>query len=236
MEKYTMCRMIWRIRSGKKFYSGWQVRLARNIWKSVTESGITNKRIPKVDSYKINRKVLDSSEYKKKFNGITKKSRVDEAIYKYAKAALYHRDGTNMEDLYILSNSTGDILGKNITSTEHFGVPINDSVRKAIINNQGDLIGMHTHFDDTPPTVSDFETAFKRRYNLGVVANATGDIYLYGYGYKYISAKLIDDTIEKYINLIDENGKKVYTTTKEAHLQALNQLRKDYGIWYEARW
>ena len=127
--------------------------------------------------------------------------------------------------MYILSNSTGDILGKNITSTEHFGVPINDSVRKAIINNQGDLIGMHTHFDDTPPTGSDFETAFKRRYNLGVVANATGDIYLYGYGYKYISAKLID-----------ENGKKVYTTTKEAHLQALNQLRKDYGIWYEARW
>lgn len=219
----------------KNFIQGDKSDLQEISEKGVTESGITNKRIPKVDSYKINRKVIDSSEYKKKFNGITKKSRVDEAIYKYAKAALYHRDGTNMEDLYILSNSTGDILGKNITSTEHFGVPINDSVRKAIINNQGDLIGMHTHFDDTPPTGSDFETAFKRRYNLGVVANATGDIYLYGYGYKYISAKLIDDTIEKYIKLIDENGKKVYTTTKEAHLQALNQLRKDYGIWYEAR-
>lgn len=39
----------------------------------------------------------------------------------------------------------------------------------------------------------------------------------------------------KMAKLIDENGKKVYTTTKEAHLQALNQLRKDYGIWYEAR-
>ncbi len=42
-----------------------------------------------------------------------------------------------MEDLYILFYSTGDILGKNITSTEPFGVQINDSVRKAIINNQG---------------------------------------------------------------------------------------------------
>ncbi len=94
---------------------------------------------------------------------------------------------------------------------------------------------MHTHFDDTPPIGSDFETVFKRRYNLGVVANATGDIYLYGCGDQYISAKLIDDTIEKYIKLVDENGEKVYTTTKEAHLQALNQLRKDYGIWYEAR-
>lgn len=203
--------------------------------KEISESGITNKRTPKQDEYKINREVIDSNEYKKKFNGITNKPKVDKAIHKYAKAALYHRDGTNREDLYILSSSTGDILGKNITSTESFGVPVNDSVRKAILNHQGDLIGMHTHFDDTPPTGSDFETAFKRRYNLGVVANATGDIYLYGCGDQYISAKLIDDTIEKYIKLVDENGKKIYNTTKEAHLQALSQLGKDYGIWYEAR-
>lgn len=203
--------------------------------REISESGITNKRTPKQNEYKINREVIDSNEYKKKFNGITNKSKVDEAIHKYAKAALYHRDGTNREDLYILSNSTGDILGKNITSTEPFGVSINDSVRKAIINHQGDLIGMHTHFDDTPPTGSDFETAFKRRYNLGVVVNATGDVYLYGCGNQYISAKLIDDTIEKYIKLVDENGEKIYTTTKEAHLQALSQLGKDYGIWYEAR-
>ena len=81
---------------GKNFIQGDKSDLQEISEKGVTESGITNKRIPKVDSYKINRKVIDSSEYKKKFNGITKKSRVDEAIYKYAKAALYHRDGTNM--------------------------------------------------------------------------------------------------------------------------------------------
>ena len=81
---------------GKNFIQGDKSDLQEISEKGVTESGITNKRIPKVDSYKINRKVIDSSEYKKKFNGITKKSRVDEAIYKYAKAALYHRDDTNM--------------------------------------------------------------------------------------------------------------------------------------------
>ena len=199
------------------------------------ERGITNKRIPKSVDYLINRNLIESNEYKRKYNGITGNVKTDGAIYKYAKAGLTHRDGTNREDLYIISKSTGKVLGKNITSTEAFGVRVNESIRSAVKNNQGDLIGLHTHPDNTPPTGSDFETAFKRGYYLGTVACSDGSVYTYGCADQFASARIIDDTIEKFKKLIDDSGKKVYSNDREAHLAAIKSLGKDYGIWYETR-
>ena len=141
------------------------------------ESGISHKRIPKEGKYSINRKLIESNGYKRKYNGITGDSNVDDALYKYAKTGLVHRDGTNYEDLYILSRKTGKVLGKNVSGTDSFGVRVNKSIVDAVKNNQGDLIGLHTHPDGTPPTGSDFETAFKRRYSFGTVACSDGSVY-----------------------------------------------------------
>lgn len=199
------------------------------------EKGITKKKAPKSDQYRINRNIIDSAGYRRKYNNLSGNIKTDEAIFKYAKAGLNHRDGTDREDLYIISKSGGKILGRNVSSSEPLGVKPNESIINAVLNNQGDLIGLHTHPDNTPPTGSDFETAFKRRYEFGVVACANGSVYKYGGSNKYITARLIDDTIIKYQNMIDNSGKKVYANNKEAHLAALESLRKDYGIWYEAR-
>lgn len=199
------------------------------------EKGISNKRVPKEDEYRIDKKIIETNEYKRKFSGITGNSIVDENIYKYAKAGLMHRDGTDREDLYIISASKGVVLGKNVTSDEAFGVKPNESIRNAVINNQGDLIGLHTHPDGTPPTGSDFETAFKRGYHLGIVACSNGSVYTYGCANQFASARIIDDTIEKFKKMIDDSGKKVYPSDREAHLAAIKSLGKDYGIWYETR-
>jgi len=199
------------------------------------EKGISNKRVPKEDEYRIDKKIIETNEYKRKFSGITGNSIVDESIYKYAKAGLMHRDGTDREDLYIISASKGVVLGKNVTSDEAFGVKPNESIRNAVINNQGDLIGLHTHPDGTPPTGSDFETAFKRGYHLGIVACSNGSVYTYGCANQFASARIIDDTIEKFKKMIDDSGKKVYPSDREAHLAAIKSLGKDYGIWYETR-
>ncbi len=199
------------------------------------ERGITKKRVPKQREYLIDKLAINSNEYKRKYSGITGNVKVDDNIYKYAKAGLTHRDGTNREDLYILSKTTGDILGKNISSTEEFGVRANRSIKDAIKDNLWNTIGLHIHPNNTPPTGSDFETAFKRCYNLGVVACADGSVYSYGCSDRYVSARIIDDTIEKYRKMVDSSGKKVYSNYIDAHLAALEQIRKDYGIWYEAR-
>lgn len=199
------------------------------------ESGISHKRIPKEGKYSINRKLIESNGYKRKYNGITGDSNVDDALYKYAKTGLVHRDGTNYEDLYILSRKTGKVLGKNVSGTDSFGVRVNKSIVDAVKNNQGDLIGLHTHPDGTPPTGSDFETAFKRRYSFGTVACSDGSVYTYGCSDRFASARIIDDTIEKFKKLVDDSGKKMYSNDIEAHLAAIESLRKDYGIWYETR-
>ncbi|MGI6117826.1 MAG: minor capsid protein [Bilifractor sp.] len=199
------------------------------------ERGITHKRIEKKDAWRIDRKYIQSNQYKRKFNGITGIKSVDDALHKYSKAALIHRDGTDKEDLFIISANSGDLLGKNTTSNESKGVAPNKSVVQAVSNNVGDTIGLHSHFDDTPPTGSDFEAAFKRRYKFGVVANANGDVYTYGCGDKYVSQRVIDATIEKYKKLLDKEGKPIYSSYKEAHLAALNSLKEEWGIWYEAR-
>ena len=97
------------------------------------------------------------------------------------------------------------------------------------------IIGLHTHPDGTPPTGSDFETAFKRRYSFGTVACSDGSVYTYGCSDRFASARIIDDTIEKFKKLVDDSGKKMYSNDIEAHLAAIESLRKDYGIWYETR-
>lgn len=207
----------------------------------ISEKGITHKRYPKDSAYTIDREYVNSNAYKKKFDGITGKTVVDESLHRYAKAALYHRDGTVYEDLYIISDKTGEILGKNLASTENFGVAKNQSIISAYRNHKGELIGLHNHPDGTPPTGSDFEAAFERGYSFGVVANATGDVYIYRVTGKRFSGRIIDSTIRKYQELIGDDGKKVFRDNNEAHIAALNDLiagtdgEKGYDIWYEKR-
>lgn len=49
-----------------------------------------------------------------------------------------------------------------------------------------------------------------------------------------MSARYIDETIEKYKIRLDKYGKKVYSDPKEAHLAALKALTKE-GIFFETR-
>ncbi len=204
-------------------------------WTTYIERGITSKRVPKELNLSINRVLINSNEYKRKYSGITGSTKIDNSIYKYARAGLIHRNGTKREDLYILSRATGKVLGENTTSIEDFGVKANKSITNAVKENIGNTIGLHTHPNNVPPTGSDYETAFKRRYNLGVVACADGSVYTYGCSEKYVSARIIDNTIEKFKKMVDDSGKKIYSNDIDAHLAALEQIGKDYGIWYETR-
>ena len=198
------------------------------------ESGISNKKGSE-EGLVVDLDYINSNEYKRKFSDITGNTKVDEAIYKYAKAGLTHRSGTNREDLFIISSTTGKLLGKNTSSDIAYGVNINKSVKNAILNNQGDLIGLHTHPDGTPPTGSDFATSMLRRYNIAITACADGSVHIYKHSDQAISAKLIDDTIEKFQRRIDNEGKKIYNSNLEAHKIALKQLQKDWGIYYEEK-
>ena len=58
---------------------------------------------------------------------------------------------------------------------------------------------------------------------MGVIACHNGDIYTYEVGNKPFSARLFDDTVEKYTKM-------GYTNGVEANIKALEQFEIDYGI------
>lgn len=222
--------------NGKTYYVSADMTYEEWAQRSVKgERGITNKRAPKENDYRVNFDVVNAPGYMKKFRGMTGNTVADESLCKYARAALTHRDGTANEDLYIISRKTGKVLGKNIADETEFGVGVNDDIRKAVQNNQGDLIGIHTHPDGTPPTGSDFETSARRGYELGVAACADGSVYVYKHSDRPVTQRFIDETIEKYKKRVDSDGKRVYHSDIEAHLAALDQLAKEYGLYYEKR-
>ena len=68
-----------------------------------------------------------------------------------------------------------------------------------------------------------------------MLACSDGSVFVYRHSDRHISARYVDDVIEKYKKMVDKNGKKKYNSDREAHLAALDQIRKDYGISYEER-
>ena len=131
--------------NGKTYYVPADMTYEEWAQRSVKgERGITNKRAPKENEYRVNFDIVNATGYMKKFRGMTGNTAADESLCKYARAALTHRDGTNCEDVYIISHKTGEVLGKNVADDMPFGVRPNDDIRNAVRNHQGDLVGIHT--------------------------------------------------------------------------------------------
>lgn len=63
----------------------------------------------------------------------------------------------------------------------------------------------------------------------------TAAVYVYKHSDRPVTQRFIDETIEKYKKRVDSDGKRVYHSDIEAHLAALDQLAKEYGLYYEKR-
>ena len=189
-----------------------------------SERGISSKKGAAGDSSKVDLKFINSKQYKAKFKTITDNQDVNESIYQRAKAMLIHRNGTRLEDMYLLDKSKGEIVGSQTSSSSDYEVEYNKSLLNAVSKSQPySLISIHNHPTNIPPSGADFASAGFRRYKMGVIACHNGDIYTYEVGNKPFSARLFDDTVEKYTKM-------GYTNGVEANIKALEQFEIDYGI------
>lgn len=189
-----------------------------------SERGISSKKGAAGDSSKVDLKYINSKQYKAKFKTITDNQDVNESIYQRAKAMLIHRNGTRLEDMYLLDKSKGEIVGSQTSSSSDYEVEYNKSLLNAVSKSQPySLISIHNHPTNIPPSGADFASAGFRRYKMGVIACHNGDIYTYEVGNKPFSGRLFDDTVEKYMKM-------GYTNGVEANIKALEQFEIDYGI------
>lgn len=193
---------------------------------------IEQEKKSRINDYSVNKNIVGTKEYRDKFSQITSNDAVNSKLYDKAMDILDHRNGTDYEDMHLISITDGLVKGSQ-TKVEYFeGIPeelkhnhvwYNESLDHAInANSSGTLISIHNHPRSLPPSGGDFEGQFNNGYKGGVIACHNGDIYYYEVGKKKFSGTLFDMTVDKYAN-------RGYSEL-EAYEKALEQFEKEYGI------
>ena len=186
----------------------------------------------KINDHSINKDIIGTKEYRDKFSELTSDANINEKLYNKAIDILDHRNGTDYEDMHLISINDSLVKGSQ-TKVEYFDlVPeekrhlhvwYNESLNSAIKNNPvKTLISIHNHPNSLPPSGGDFESQFEHGYKFGIIPCHNGDLYYYEIGKKKFSGLLYDLTVDKY--------KKQGYSELEAYNMTLEQFKNDYGI------
>ena len=192
-------------------------------WHPSGERGISSKRGKNAPA-KVDLQLVKSKAYKGKFAGLTGNPDADKALWKACVSCLTHRNGTDGEDLYLVSAVDGAVKATNTSSGSLTGIPVNRSMADAFReNDRYTLFSVHNHPSNVPPTGSDLSAAGYRGYAGGVVALHDGDVYYYSCRRATpFSGSSFDTFVESY-------RKKGYST-KEAFEKALDDYADRFGI------
>lgn len=131
-------------------------------------------------------KKIESDLFRSKFTQLTGNSAVNDALRKYARAMLVHRNGSDGEDLYIISAKSGKRLFSKTNGSNNLGVELSKEEIEEIQNyarTEG-VIGMHNHPTNVYPTGGDFVSAGARGYDFGVIVTHDGRVFQYKAGDK----------------------------------------------------
>ena len=159
-------------------------------------------------------------DFERKFDNVTDNKKVNKTLYNCAKKALKHRSGTIYEDMYWIDGNTGKILASKTDSTQERAIIYTDDIKNAIEKNDN-IITVHTHPSSMPPSIGDFNSAFRNGYNKGVVVCHDGKVFTYSSKQK-VENRLYDMYIQGYVS----DGLSEY----EAQIQALEKLKSNYDI------
>lgn len=126
----------------------------------------------------INRTLIESGEYRKKFDRISDNQELNRLIYQLAKRMLNHRNGSLFEDMYWIDSDTISIVAKEVTDSKEANIIYSRKTRK-IIKRYDNLITIHTHPHSYPPSINDFNSNFENKYGMGIICCHDGKLFLY---------------------------------------------------------
>ncbi len=171
----------------------------------------------------VNSTYINSGEYRNKFDKITDNKDVNRVLYVKAKEMLEHRSGTLFEDMHWIDGDTGKIVASVVDSKTESEIIYSNAVKKAIYGKTN-LVTIHSHPQSMPPSVADFNSAFRNDYFVSVVICHDGKIF------KYSANQEID--IKLYEAYVRKNLKQ-NISEYEAQLKALERLKELYQINFE---
>lgn len=214
-EKYSAKANEWEIISG-------------NV--NIGESG--NVESLRIGTNKVALSEIETEAYSRKFNQITGNTSVNDSLRKYANAILTHRNGSDGEDLHIISVKTGKRLFSKTSGTNELGVELSEdeiSMIKEYAKSEG-IIGIHNHPTNLLPTGSDFVAAGARMYDFGIVVTHDGRVFLYKSGNNPFRSEYLDKTVDKYVS------EPYNYDIQKAQIEALFEFGKEFGIeWRELK-
>lgn len=204
-------------------FEAWKERKSSN--EHGFADGLKEKRI---GTNKVDLEYIKSPEFRRKFNKITDNSAVNDKLRNLATAILTHRNGTDIEDMYVISKNTGDIICKNVKAKKPLEVSLNEKDTETLRENYpNQTIGLHNHPTNVYPTGSDFATAGYRKYSMGIIVTHDGRVFLYKTGDKVFTSGTYDKRVDKYME------KPYNLDIDKAFIKTLETMKEDYGIWWK---
>lgn len=175
----------------------------------------------RIGTNEVDMNYIRSKEYRAKFDKLSNDQELNELLYENAVTILDSNKGTDTETTMIFSG-TRTIINKK-GKKNALDVSLSPG-QIGIVKSKKNLVGMHNHPSNLPPTGADFVAAGSRRYNFGVIVTHDGRLYKYSAGNKPFAAQGFDNTVDKYLD------KEYNLSTQEAFEKALRDYKERFGI------
>lgn len=168
----------------------------------------------------INHSYIDCGEYRSKFDKISDDKNLNRKLYQVAKKMLRHRSGTSFEDMYWIDLNTLKVVAEEINQKAERKIRYSKRTRKIVAKNKN-LVAIHTHPNSMPPSINDFNSAFKNEYKICIICCHDGKIYIYN-SKKHIVEFFYKSTVSKY--------RKMGFDDFEAQTKALDEFQNNGDI------
>lgn len=141
----------------------------------------TERSKPKITNINsvVDRKIIESSDYRRQFDILGENNKVTRSVYQQAKAILTHRSGSNFEDLSYIDSLTGKYLTRSDYAIERQCMPSEAMKKMVSESEQYTIISLHNHPNSTVPSLDDLNSSYKKKYKYGIIACHNGNIFKY---------------------------------------------------------
>ena len=171
----------------------------------------------------IDKSYISGGDYRKKFDLLSTSDELNRLIYQKAKEMLYHRSGTEFEDMYWIDIDNCEIICDKLDETNIREIRHTKAIDKKLKEHDA-ILAIHTHPHSMPPSAEDFNSFVRAGYKEGIVLCHDGSIYRYS-AKKLVSEQLLMMYINRYYLQVEDE--------RQAELMALNKLLSTGDIFYE---
>lgn len=127
----------------------------------------------------IHKKIIESPDYRRKFNQVSDSDRVNRIAWQRSKEMLTHRSGTRYEDIAFVDYLTGKSKINKGYHEESTAKPNKAMIEMLYNSKPNTIIAIHNHPGSSVPSLADLMTCKKRAYKFGLVVCHDGKIYKY---------------------------------------------------------